>query len=84
MKSFKLDSNYRSELVGLSAKTPDGRVYGKIVAVQNFGAGDIIEIEKTNGKLEMLPLQEPYVTTVDTQAGYVIIEPPEYIEAKPE
>ncbi len=71
-------------LVGLLAKRADGSVYGKIVALYNFGANDIIEIEKQNGKLEMLPAEEPYLGRVYIEDGYVTIMPPEYVEATPE
>ena len=41
---------YHSDLVGLPAVTPDGVAVGTVVAVENFGAGDIFEIEKPDGK----------------------------------
>ena len=37
---------YHTDLIGLACMTPDGTSIGTIVAVENFGAGDIIEIEK--------------------------------------
>lgn len=37
---------YHADLIGLACETPDGEPLGMIVAVENFGAGDIIEIEK--------------------------------------
>lgn len=37
---------YHTDLIGLPCETPEGTSLGTIVAVENFGAGDIIEIEK--------------------------------------
>lgn len=37
---------YHADLIGLPCQTPDGATLGTVVAVENFGAGDIIEIEK--------------------------------------
>lgn len=37
---------YHADLIGLACVTPDGAPIGTVVAVENFGAGDIIEIEK--------------------------------------
>ena len=38
------DEYYHSDLVGLSAIAPDGEPLGEIVTVQNFGAGDLLEL----------------------------------------
>lgn len=47
---------YHADLVGLPAETPDGEVLGSVVAVENFGAGDILEIERTDGERFMVPI----------------------------
>ncbi|HEV7233758.1 MAG TPA: ribosome maturation factor RimM, partial [Sphingorhabdus sp.] len=41
---------YHSDLIGLSCFSTDGTLLGTCVAVENFGASDIIEIEKADGK----------------------------------
>ena len=48
---------YHADLIGLICETPDGQPVGTIVAVENFGAGDIIEIEKPDGKRFMVPMR---------------------------
>ena len=40
---------YHADLIGLPAVTPDGAALGVVVAVENFGAGDVIEIERVAG-----------------------------------
>lgn len=47
---------YHVDLIGLPCVTDTGEVIGPIVTVENFGAGDIIEIEKADGKRFMVPV----------------------------
>lgn len=63
---------YHSDLLGLPAATPDGEAIGTVVAVENFGAGDILEIEKPDGKRFMVPFRPEAVPEVGTR---VVIEP---------
>lgn len=63
---------YYSDLIGLPAVTPDGESIGTVVAVENFGAGDILEIEKLDGKRFMLPFRPEAVPEVGER---VVIEP---------
>ena len=44
------DEYYHSDLIGLSAISPDGEPLGEIVAVHNFGAGDLLELRLVNGQ----------------------------------
>ena len=48
---------YHADLIGLPAVTPDGVAVGQVIAVENFGAGDVIEIERPDGKTFMAPLR---------------------------
>ncbi len=47
---------YHVDLIGLACVSDAGEELGSIVAVENFGAGDIIEIERPNGKRFMVPV----------------------------
>ena len=47
---------YHADLIGLAAVTTDGEAVGRVVAVENFGAGDVIEIERDTGKRFMVPI----------------------------
>ena len=67
----------KSTLPGLPAYTKDGKLYGTILQVHNFGAGDIVEIEKPDGETEMLPLAKGFAEIVD---NIVVVTPPEYME----
>ena len=48
---------YHADLIGLCAVSTDGTDLGHIVAVENFGAGDVIEIEKPDKKRFMVPMR---------------------------
>lgn len=72
---------YYSELVGMQAQTSDGKPYGKIIGVHNFGAGDILEFTLADGSNEMLPFKEGFIGDVHENDGFVVVYPPDYLEA---
>lgn len=57
---------YHADLIGLPVETPDGVVVGRVVLVENFGAGDVIEIEKADGKRFMVPMRPEAVPEWDS------------------
>ena len=69
---------YYSDLVGLEVRDPGGLVIGEIVSVQNYGAGDLLEIKQAGtGRTEFLPLHEDYVAEISVADGHMVIDPPE-------
>ena len=48
---------YHSDLIGLSCVSTTGEALGTVVLVENFGAGDVLEIERTDGKRFMVPMR---------------------------
>lgn len=70
-----------AELTGLEARLENGRVYGRVSGVFNFGAGDIVEIATASGGSEMLPFRHAYIGEVNVRAGYLVVMPPDYIES---
>ena len=50
------DEYYHTDLIGLPAVSTDGADLGRVVAVENFGAGDVLEIEQADGKRFMVPM----------------------------
>ena len=71
---------YHADLIGLVAVDTKGASLGKVVAVQNFGAGDLLEIEvdERTGTV-MVPFTEAAVPKVDIEGGRVVVDPPEGI-----
>jgi 16S rRNA processing protein RimM len=63
---------YHADLIGLPCEGGDGSALGIVVAVENFGAGDILEIQKPDGKRAMIPLR-PGIA--DLQPGRVVADP---------
>ena len=58
---------YHSDLLGLSVVTDAGEPVGMVVAVENFGATDVVEIERLDGKRFMVPLVEQAVPEWDAE-----------------
>jgi 16S rRNA processing protein RimM len=76
------DEFYHADLVGLSAVTPEGSEIGTVVAVHDFGAGDILELRPRAGSTTvMVPFTATYVPSVDLAAGRVVVAPTQEIEA---
>ncbi len=71
---------YHADLIGLAAVSTDGDQLGRVVAVHNFGAGDLIEIAPPKGATLLLPFTETVVPEVDLAAGRVVIDLPGEIE----
>ena len=68
---------YHADLVGLAAVTPEGGALGTVVAIHNFGAGDMIEIVPADGgETLLLPFTDAVVPAVDLVAGRIIVIPP--------
>jgi 16S rRNA processing protein RimM len=74
------DEYYHADLIGLAAVTTADQSLGKIVAIHNFGAGDIVEIAPPKGATLLLPFTNAVVPTVDIAGGRVVIELPQEIE----
>ena len=78
------DEYYFSDLIGLNVEDTEGKALGTISSVENFGAGDILEIVGViNGGL-MVPFNKITVPQVDIQNGIVVIDPPDGIFDPPD
>ena len=74
------DEYYHADLIGLAAVTTSEEPLGRVAAIHNFGAGDIIEIAPPHGPTLLLPFTNAVVPTVDLKGGRVVIELPQEIE----
>jgi 16S rRNA processing protein RimM len=69
------ETYYHRDLIGLTAVDPDGAVLGTVSAMQNFGAGDLIEIAPAaGGPSVLLPFTKAFVPVVDIPGGRAVIE----------
>ena len=73
------DEYYHADLIGLAAVTSANEPLGRVTAIHNFGAGDIIEIAPLQGATMLLPFTNAVVPTVDLASGRVVIELPDEI-----
>lgn len=75
--------HYHVDLIGLEARTHDGAALGRVVAVLNYGAGDILEVKPQGSKrTDLYPMTKAVVRAVDIAGGVVVIDPPGEVEAK--
>ena len=63
---------YHADLVGLTCESDRGEPLGKVVAVENFGAGDLLEVETTDGKRSLIPFRDGIA---DLKDGRIVIDP---------
>lgn len=70
------DEFYQADLVGLAAETADGAPLGRVTAVLNYGAGDILEIRPEQGASILVPFTRAAVPEIDMERGRLVVEPP--------
>ncbi len=81
------ETYYLADLIGLLAENAEGRALGRVTAVHDFGAGDLLEIEpepeagRKRGESLLVPFTREAVPEVDLEAGRVVVLPPEAMES---
>ncbi|PSC04761.1 16S rRNA processing protein RimM [Alsobacter soli] len=71
------DEFYQADLVGLAVEAENGEPIGTVLAVLDFGAGDILEVQPASGgRPIMLPFTKAVIPTVDLAAGRLVAVPP--------
>lgn len=63
---------YHADLIGLACVDREGHEVGKVVAVENYGAGDLLEIETSDGKLSLIPFR-PGIA--DLEGDRILLDP---------
>ena len=71
------DEFYHADLIGLEARDSEGRVLGKVHALHNFGASDVIELIRPDGDSVHLAFTRETVPTIKIAEGYIIVAVPE-------
>ncbi|MFN3583434.1 ribosome maturation factor RimM [Phenylobacterium sp.] len=74
------DEFYVTDLIGLSVETPEGEPLGRVKHVQDFGAGDLLEIEPPEGASWYLPFTREAVPEVRIAEGRIVAVRPEEVE----
>lgn len=73
------DEFYHADLIGLEVRDTGGAMLGRVGAVHNHGAGDLLEVIGPDGTL-LLPFTKAVVPTVDLTAGRIVADPPEGLD----
>ena len=63
---------YHADLIGLPAVDRDGNAVGTVVAVENYGAGDLLEIELEGGRRSLIPFKSGIT---DLDGGRIVLDP---------
>ena len=68
---------YHADLIGLDAQDVEGRLLGKVAAIHNYGAGDVIEIVRADGDSVLLAFTADNVPTIEIALGRIVVAVPE-------
>ena len=71
------DEFYEIDLVGLNVQDVDNNSIGTVIAVPDFGAGSILEIQPKQGETFYLPFSKDLVPVVDIEQKFIIIDLPD-------
>ncbi|HEU0310512.1 MAG TPA: ribosome maturation factor RimM [Sphingomicrobium sp.] len=66
---------YHADIIGLPCVDEGVKALGTVVAIENFGAGDLLEVERPNGKRSLIPFREP----IARLEGEQIVLDPEFL-----
>lgn len=74
-EALEEDEFYQSDLIGLTAADGEGREHGMVVAIHDFGAGIVLELERPDRRTVMIPFSEVAVPDLDIEAGRLTVDP---------
>lgn len=70
------EAYYHADLLGLAVEDMDGRPLGRVRAIYDFGAGDLLEVAGPDGRVRVLPFTKAVVPVVDLDGGRLVADPP--------
>ena len=70
------DEYYHADLIGLAVQDTAGKNIGSVIAIHNFGAGDLLEVKPEHGgQTDLIPFDESHVPIVDVAARRIVVSP---------
>ena len=63
---------YHADLIGLPCEDSTGAAVGTVAAVENYGAGDLLEVERPDGKRSLIPFKDGIADLTD---GRIVLDP---------
>jgi 16S rRNA processing protein RimM len=76
------DDFYYADLIGLAVRAPDGRAIGTLKSIDDYGAGDVVEIALNTGASALYAFTKANFPEIDVEAGYMVLDPPAETEAR--
>lgn len=64
---------YQADLVGLAVVDAGGNELGEVIGFQDYGAGDLMEIEMPGGKVGLVPFADSMVPEIDVEEGRLVL-----------
>jgi 16S rRNA processing protein RimM len=71
------DEFYHADLIGLEVRDSEGRVLGKVSALHNFGASDVLEFVRPDGDTVHIAFTRETVPVLNIADGFIIVAVPE-------
>jgi 16S rRNA processing protein RimM len=71
---------YHADLIGLEARDGEGRVLGRVSALHNYGASDVIELSRPDGDHVLMAFTKETVPVLAIAEGYIVVAVPEDVE----
>jgi len=78
------DEFYHVDLIGCAVEALDATPLGVVIAVVNFGAGDLLDVRGPDGRNQFFPFTKAAAPIVDIQAKRIIVDPPQSDETETE
>ena len=70
------DEFYYSDLEGMEALRADGSHFGVVLSIDNFGAGDVLEVRADDGRRISMPFTHQTVPSIDLERRRLVVDPP--------
>ena len=77
LPSTGADEFYHADLIGLEARDTEGRVLGRVSALHNYGASDVIELSRPDGDHVLMAFTRETVPVIDIAEGFIVVAVPE-------
>jgi 16S rRNA processing protein RimM len=71
------DEFYHADLIGLEVRDSEGRVLGKVSALHNFGASDVLEFSRPDGDSVHLAFTRQTAPVINIAEGFIVVAVPE-------
>ena len=78
------DEFYIDDLIGMKVLDPDGNTIGKVTALPNFGAGDLLEIGLSRGGSALMPFTREVVPEISFENSKITVIPPAEVSEREE